>query len=117
MAKVLTTDSSVTCGHKGKVRTEGAKLLKVNGKPVLLESGVVRKAIPGPPDPDACTTVEDTSKGTKKCGSVQSLMAGQAKKLTVKGSPVLLDTLKGTTDGTPPGTLEVSVEHEKLTAV
>jgi hypothetical protein len=113
MAKVLTTASRVLCGpdtgtHGGRVSTASSARLRVNGNPVLLRSGV------GPAVPD-CKTPSSSS--TKPCTSVLTVVGGEAGKLRVGGNPVMLDTIGGTTDGVPPGTVPASAEQDKLTAI
>jgi hypothetical protein len=90
MAKVLTADVSLSCtvGH-GSVQASGAGKLVIAGQPVLTVAGVTGATVagcapPGSPPPPPCT-------------AVGSLLSGQAAKLFVSGSPVLLDqcTAKG----------------------
>lgn len=105
MAGVLTTGSKVECGHSGGVKLTGNDKLKVSGNAVVTTVG---------PTVDAkCTT--QNSNSTKKCTSV-SPVGGQASKLKVGGSPAMLDTVSGTSDGNPTGTMSVSVQQSKLTA-
>lgn len=98
MSNVLTENGEVKCGHQGKASVSGAPKLKVNGASVLLMEGVKSKSI------DGCKTPDDTSKSTKPCKTVVSA-TGEATKLKVNGQGVLLDSLKGITDGTPTPTL------------
>jgi hypothetical protein len=48
---------------------------------------------------------------------VNAIISGDAVKLTAGGSAVMLDSLSGTTDGNPIGTLPATAEQTKLTAV
>jgi hypothetical protein len=133
MPFVLTTASTVTCTHNGKVNVEGAKKLKVGGNAVLLEAGIDAKSISG------CVTQDLDVSGvpkTRQCQHVASISraapvppppplppaitAGKATKLKVNGMPVMLDTLKGLTDGldaAPPTMLaKADAGHTKLSA-
>jgi hypothetical protein len=94
MAGVLTTASTVDCGHGGKVETSGSAKLTVGGKGVLLEAGVTGMRVSA-----ACSTQDKPDAGMKKCTVVQAVSAGAARKLTVDGKPVLLEGLQGATDG------------------
>ena len=115
MPGVLTTGSKVLCGpdvppnHGGNVSVTSTAKLKVNGNPVLLKSSIAGKSV------SDCKT--PTSNSTSPCLSVTSVTVGEASKLKVGGNPVMLDTLVGTTDGVPPGTVPASAEQEKLTAI
>ena len=117
MAYVLTTGSTVHCGHGGAVSTEGAPKLKVAGKPVLRKAGIDGKSVAAS---CALQDVSDTSGPvTIKCTTVMSVTDGEAKKLKVGGAAVMLDTLAGGTNGmkTKP-TLETRVvvaEHHDRT--
>jgi hypothetical protein len=97
VAGVLTTSSTVDCGHGGAVSVSGESKLKVAGSPVLLKAGIDSKPVA------ATCLLQDTSDSsgplTIKCKTVTSVTAGEATKLKVSGSPVMLDTLAGGTDG------------------
>ncbi len=110
MAKVLTAASVIGCGHgPGKVSVSGNGKLVVAGKPALLKSGVNGKSV------GACATQQSNS--TTPCKTA-SVTAGEARKLTINGQPVLLDaTLAGTTNGNPVGKLSATANQGKLTAV
>ena len=89
--------STVTCGHTpGKVQTQSLAKLKVNGSPVLLQTNINGQPVTG------CGTLpaSDVSGVTAKpCTSVSAVSAGAALKLKVNEQPVMLETLKGSTDG------------------
>jgi hypothetical protein len=94
---VLTTASSVTCLNLGKAVTSSDAKLRV-GKtkdPVLVESSIKDKGF----NP-ACTAPTSTS--SKPCTKVTAVTGGWSTKLRVAGDPVMLETLTGHTDGTPP---------------
>jgi hypothetical protein len=106
MANVLTSASSITCGHEGQISSTSAANLTIDGNPVLIEIG---------------STVSDTCKlqdsnSSKKCATAIA-EGGKAAKLCVDGSPVMLHTVKGTTNGyPPPGMITVDAKQTKLTA-
>jgi hypothetical protein len=133
MSGVLTTASTVTCGHgAGKVQTSSSAKLKVNGAPVLLKSSIDRRSVSGCVTPVA----DDPSPAGRPCTAVTSapavppappplppgVTAGEATKLKAGGQPVMLDTLKGSTNGmvaktSPQPTLAGTAGQTKLTAV
>jgi hypothetical protein len=114
MAYVLTVSSTVKCAHGGSVSLSSSAKLSVGGKKVVLMSGVQGAPISGCPTPD------DTNTPSTKCRTVVTAN-GTSTKLKVGGQPVVLDSLSGTTDGTPPPTgASFSVSdagHTKLKAV
>jgi hypothetical protein len=119
MPGVLTKGSNVTCGHGGTVVTSSPAKLKVNGQAVLLKDGIASKPVSG------CTTppASDPSGPTAiPCATVTSVDLGEATKLKVDGSAVMLETLAGKTDGmvakmTPQTLLSATAGQNKLTAI
>ena len=107
MAKVLTTDSTIDCGHEGTVGTSSSAKLRVDGAAVLVETGVAGKTIAG------CT---QTGGPPTPCTAVAAISSGRATKLTAGGQPVMLDTLSGTTNGAPVGALSATAGQDRLTA-
>lgn len=109
------------CGHSpGEVATESSAKLAVQGYPVLIESGVDQKGVSGCVTPD--TTDSNGVVNFKKCNKVASVTDGRSTKLQAGGAPVLMDTLKGTTDGmvnylTPQTLLKGVPIQNKLKAV
>jgi hypothetical protein len=121
---VLTMASDVFCGplppHGGKVVTASVSKLSVDHHPVLVENGNDKKLIsktfkcqivpePGPPK-------------SEPCKKVLSITVGTATKLTVQHQPVILDSLKGTTDGevadvTPQTAMYAEAKQTKLSAL
>jgi hypothetical protein len=99
MAGVLTTGSTVTCGHTppGLVMPQSGAKLAVGGEPVLVESSIQMIA-PG------CTP---RVQGDVPCSAVGQITAGRSAKLSVGGAAVMLATLGGTTKGASgtPGTI------------
>ncbi len=109
MGKVLTESSRVTCGHSpGSVAVTGNGKLTVSGRPVLLAEGIQGKGVSG------CSTAQ--SDKTKPCSSVASV-SGAASKLKVGGRGVMLeDTIGGSTDGNPTGSVGATANQGKLKA-
>lgn len=111
MAKVLTTASTVICGHGGTATLSSSAKLTVGGHPVLLASD----SASWPFDP-GCSQ-KDTSKSQVQCAAINSISAGTSTKLTVGGVAVLLDTLGGMTTGSPLNTdLSATAGQNKLEA-
>lgn len=114
MAYVLTVSSTVKCAHGGSVGLSSGAKLSVGGKKVVLADDVPGTSI------SACPTPDDTNAPSTKCRTVAAA-SGASTKLKVGGKPVALDSLSGTTDGTPPATgASISVAdagHAKLKAV
>jgi hypothetical protein len=111
MRKVLTTQSTVTCGHvAGSVQTASTAKLKIDGNPVLLQASVLGRTVASCGIPQV--------QGNKLCTTVLSVTNAPPPKLTVGGAPVLLDTITGTTDGaigaTPQTLLAATANQAKL---
>ena len=107
---VLTTDSTVTCGHSpfGKVTLTGTAKLQIGGLPVLVAAGV------GPGIGPGCLKVKQDD---IPCASVTKLTGGLSKKLCAGSGPVVLASLAGTTNGvisTVTGALTVTKAQSKL---
>lgn len=112
MSSALTLESNVTCNHQGVVSTQGSSRLTVNGKGVLLKSGIQGQSVS-----PACTTKTDPNTGNKQCTSVTSVTAGESSRLTVDGKGVVLETLQGASDGVlsgTPGSLQSSAVQSRL---
>ncbi len=109
MAYVLTTASTIECSHGGTVDVTNEPNLKVDNKPVLI--GI------GPTFSKKCPLTDNASTGTVQCKSA-FITGGTASKLKVGGSPVMLDTVMGTTDGgaPPPTPITVKANQSKLFA-
>lgn len=118
MAAVLTQNSNVSCGHGGSVVATGTPKLTINGSPVLLRTGIAGRAV------SVCTTPPASDAGgptAKACLTVTAVDSGEASKLTVGGSGVMLATLTGKTDGmvaktTPQLLLSATAGQTKLVA-
>jgi hypothetical protein len=106
MPKVLTKSAQVQCSHGGGALLGGNAKLKVDGTPVLLESGVGTLTSPLCPNQSSSTT-KDTN---------VTIAGGRSQKLFADSNPVLLSTLSGSGDGAPPGTISATEPQTKLTA-
>jgi hypothetical protein len=104
MPKALTLASKVECGHQGALTLTSNGKLKVNGSAVVTNVG---------PGISGCVTQDSNS--SNKCRNA-SPAGGIAGKLKVQGSPVILDTVGGSTDGNPKGTVTATANQNKLTA-
>lgn len=87
MPAVLTKGDSVTCKFGGTVSPDGGKLV-VAGNAVLTVAGVAGHTVTG------C----GAGNPPPLCSSVASITSGQAAKLVVGGSPVLLSGMVAATD-------------------
>ncbi|AYV31636.1 hypothetical protein ACFWB1_36285 [Streptomyces goshikiensis] len=110
MGKVLTTASTVTCGHvpppppppdpppepppvPDLVKTSSTQKLKVEGKPVLVKSSLMGATIANCPN---------TVSPLTPCTTVQTVSLGESGKLRSGGFPVMLDRISLTTNGSVP---------------
>src|SRR5260370_39662599 len=99
MPLVITEQSSLACAHQGTVKPAASQVkLKVAGAAVLVTGDLMGKPI------SLCTTVPDPNTATVKCLAIASEEGGVASKLKVAGKAVLLETIKGKTNGTVSGT-------------
>jgi hypothetical protein len=95
MTFVVTTASDVECAHQGVAAlTVPQPKLTVSGNSVLVKDDLVAALLSG------CTQVPPPQ-GNVPCTKVDSLTAGEATKLTVRGHGVLLDSFAATTIGKP----------------
>jgi uncharacterized Zn-binding protein involved in type VI secretion len=105
MTAVLTTASTIKCLHGGSVSLSSGAKLKVDGKPVLIQSAVSNWSF------SACAP--KTNAGEVACTQV-SAIAPTASKLKANGSPVILEGTAAS-NGTPP-TLTETANDSKLSA-
>jgi hypothetical protein len=115
--QVLTTGSTLICPHPtGLVTVPSSTRLTVASVPVLILA-----AAPAPLGSVTGCTVGSPSLPGTPCHRLASVSAGFSRRLRVGQRPVLLSTLAGLTDGTPPPTgapLPPPVANQtKLTAV
>jgi hypothetical protein len=103
MAAPLVQDDVLTCPDQGTVKVAGDSKMTVGGKEVATTAKVSELSV------DACQ-----NKNNKVCGKGLSVMAS-ATKLTVSGSPVVLDSSQITSSTA--ATLTIVASQTKLTAV
>jgi hypothetical protein len=103
MMRLLTEDARLVCLHrKGKLDVEPTQdLLTIEGRRVLLEPDPEGRKISGCPMYGALI---------KPCRLTLAVKEGYSPLLHVEGRRVCLDTVRGLTDGTPPGTVFYEVE-------
>ena len=110
MTFVLTTKSSVLCGHIGPTSPLSGAFLVAGGGKLTVESAAVLVTgdVDGKPikPTQPCGIVPSTSTGNIQCTKVSSVdSSSEATKLTIEGKAVVLETLKGETDGKLSGTM------------
>ncbi|WP_165226766.1 hypothetical protein [Aquisphaera insulae] len=98
MDPVMTTDGSASCPDKGTVTltTKNTKL-KAGGGLVLLDGDVSSWKIAG---------CKQTGSNQTPCVSIQT-HGGASTKLKVGGSPVILGSFSGTSEGKPKNTISI----------
>jgi hypothetical protein len=115
MTLVLTENSSLACAHLGAVTlTATTSKLTVAGARVLVDGDLSGALING------CSTVPVSNPPTLKCLSIVTVEGGVSSKLKVAGKGVLLETVKGKTNGTISGVVQTwsvqTVGQSKLKA-
>ena len=93
MSFVLTTASTVVCGHGGTATVSSTAKLVVGGEKVLLQGEATSWAF------DLSCSQKKTDKGEVQCAAILSVTGGVSSKLFVGGVPVLTGDLTGTTSG------------------
>ncbi len=109
--KWLIQDSVIKCPHPphGEVQNKPSQsLVTIAGRPVLVETDPEKRPI------SMCSNV---GPAIKPCTTTLVVEQGYSGLLRVEGHRVCLDTLKGKTDGTPPGTCYYTVKDVKQTLV
>ncbi|MFP2934312.1 hypothetical protein ACLESO_56175 [Pyxidicoccus sp. 3LG] len=108
--RVLTVDALVVCAHElGKVGLVNSQSwVTVEGRPVLVRADPEGRPIAG------CPNIGPT---IKPCTSTLAVQQGYSTLVTIDGKPVVLDSLSGLTDGTPPGTVKYKANAPGQTLV
>ena len=98
----MTLDSVVVCTHKlGHVDLAASqKFVTVEGRPVLVATDPENREISGCPN---------TGPAMKPCTLTLRVQRGYSPFLKIEGHRICLDTVRGFTDGTPPGAVEYVV--------
>ena len=101
MPRPLTLRAEIRCDHAtGRVVQAAAQdLVRIGGSPVLVRGDALGRPVRG------CVAIPPL----KPCLVTLTEGAGHSAHLFVRGAPVLLATLKGTTSGDPPGTVAYRV--------
>ncbi|MFG2712995.1 hypothetical protein ACGFX2_20915 [Streptomyces goshikiensis] len=129
MGQVLTTASTVTCGHvpapppgpppapppepppvPGLIGTSSTQKLKVRGTSVLVKSSLEGATVANCPN---------TGSPPTPCTIVQGVLSGESLKLRSGGFPVMLDRISLTTNGSVPllPVLTPTANQSKLSSV
>ncbi|MBI4538142.1 MAG: hypothetical protein HY704_01360 [Gemmatimonadetes bacterium] len=102
--RLITEDALLMCAHPpGKVKIEATeRLVTIEGRRVLVETDPEGRAIVSCPNfnPPA---------GIRPCTRTLRVQTGYSGLLRIEGRRVCLDTVRGFTDGTPPGTVRYGV--------
>ena len=102
MPHAITEQSTVECIHKGTVKkVAGQSKLKVSGALVLVDGDLSGAGI------TLCQNVPPPA-GRVACSTATPTPGGVSSRLKVNGKGVLLDTLKGLTNSSAPGTFKVN---------
>ena len=103
MTAPITTAAALLCGHSGTISPSGNPRFTIGGLPVAVAGDVSGQVVSG------CTTPPSSGPPpTSPCGTVSTESGGQANRLRVGGKAVLMDSVGGSTDGNPTGTVSVS---------
>lgn len=95
MANVLTTASNISCGHEPSANNAQSQAkLKVKDNSVLLPDSITGLTI------SVCATPKVSDPVSEECKGITAITAGIAAKLKSNDQAVVLDSLKGQTDGT-----------------
>jgi hypothetical protein len=99
----LTEDAQLVCAHRGPVQNQPSQaLVTVSGRRVLVE------ADPEGRDIGMCP---NSAPPFKKCTKTLKVQQGYSQLVQVDGRRLCLDSLRGLTDGTPPGVVEYEVAN------
>lgn len=101
----LRLDSVVKCDHDGRVRNEASqKWVTIEGVPVLVET-----------DPEGRNIVACPNYGpvVKPCAKTLKVRVGYSDLVRIDGERVVLSSLDGLTDGTPPGLVHYTLRDAR----
>jgi hypothetical protein len=101
---IVTEDATLVCDHQAGIVSikPSQSLVTIEGKRVLVESDPENRTIAGCPN---------VGPGIKACSQTLRVQKGYSDLLSVQGHRICLDTVKGLTDGTPPGSVHYTVRH------
>jgi hypothetical protein len=102
MMHFLTENAKLVCDHAvGDVAIEPSQtLVTIANQKVLVETDPEARPISGCPN---------VGPGIKSCGLTLKVRKGYSELVRIEGRRICLDTVKGLTDGTPPGTVDYTV--------
>jgi hypothetical protein len=102
--KLLTRQAKIVCDHRtGIVQLHATQeYVTIGGQPVLVENDPVARQISG------CVNMGPT---IKPCTLTLAALAGYSDFIRIDGRRVCLDTVTGTTDGTPPVAIKYLVAN------
>jgi hypothetical protein len=97
----LTEDAKLVCAHRGPIQNQPSQaLVTVAGRRALVEND------PEGRDIGMCP---NSAPPFKKCVKTLKVQAGYSALVRIDGRRLCLDSLRGLTDGTPPGVVEYEV--------
>jgi len=99
---ILTQDAHLVCKHElGVVNiAPSQRLVTIEGRRVLVDDDPENRDIAGCPNVSAVI---------KPCLKTLKVQQGYSSLIFVQGKRACLDTVRGLTDGTPPGTVQYNV--------
>lgn len=108
--RLLTLDATIVCTHKlGHVKLIATQnLVKIENRPVLVAVDPEGRTISGCPN---------TGPAIKPCTLTLNVQRGYSTFLKIDGHRICLDSVRGFTDGTPPGAVEYEVRSAGQTFV
>ena len=99
----LTRDATLICDHTGRVKvTFDQTLVTIKGREVLIATD------PEGRDINLCPNVNPAI-GMRACAKTLPVIQGYSTFITIKGNRVCLDSVRGLTDGSPPGIVNYKV--------
>lgn len=99
---ILTEDAKLRCDHLGKVENEPSQsLVTIEKRKILVATDPQGRNIHGCPN---------LTPATKPCTHTLVVEDGYSTIASIGGHPICLATLRGHTDGTPPGTVFYTVQ-------
>jgi len=102
--RLLTEDAVLVCLHElGKVENQPSqRLVTIDSRKVLVDNDPERRSI------SRCPNIGAT---IKPCQTTLKVKVGYSKFVKIDGRKVCLDSVRGLTDGTPPGIVEYKVRR------
>ena len=102
--RFLTEDAVLVCLHElGKIQNQPSqKLVTIDDRRVLVDNDPERRSI------SRCPNIGAT---IKPCQTTLKVKVGYSTFIRIDGKKVALDSVRGLTDGTPPGLVEYKVRR------